>query len=194
MLSDKVVARIVKERNAGNTRTSIADGLNVDRRCYGPGWEKVVSGHGENGGEFGGGENACTVLISRVSRQAQLLSSNLVQVDDLIDFAKEAGGDCMGDEPAPTGQKEYWHDKRLAPAPTVSSPAEQSTGHPANPLVTPAQPRAYRNPRHPIASFVIVVIAIILASVGLLSRDRGAGRCRSHRSDSPTARNRRPPF
>ena len=75
----------------------------------------------------------------------------------------------MGDEPAPTGQKDYWHDNHLVPAPTASSPAEQSTEHPANPLVTPAQPRAYRNLRHPIASFVIVVIAIILVSVGVLA-------------------------
>jgi hypothetical protein len=75
----------------------------------------------------------------------------------------------MGDEPAPTGQKEYWHDHRLLPAPTASSPAEQATQRPANPLVTPSQPRSYRNLRHPIASFVIVVIAIILVSVGVLA-------------------------
>src|ERR1017187_7174775 len=80
----------------------------------------------------------------------------------------------MGDEPAPTGQKEYWHDHRLLPAPTASSPAEQATQRPANPLVTPAQPRAYRNLRHPIASFVIVVISIILVSVGLLAVTGGA--------------------
>src|ERR1019366_882539 len=85
----------------------------------------------------------------------------------------------MGDEPAPTGQKEYWHDKRPVPARTASSPGsgaipQQSADRSANPLVTPAQPRAYRNLRHPIASFVIVVISIILVSVGLLAVTGGA--------------------
>jgi hypothetical protein len=74
----------------------------------------------------------------------------------------------MGDEPAPTGQKEYWHDNRV-PAATASSPGDQATEHPANPLVEPAQPRAYRNLRHPIVGFMIVVIALILVSVGVLA-------------------------
>jgi hypothetical protein len=91
----------------------------------------------------------------------------LKRVDNLTDLVPR-GMDCMSDDPVITGQKEYWHDNRV-PAPTASSPAEQATEHPPNPLVTPAQPRAYRNLRHPIASFVIVVIAIILVSVGVLA-------------------------
>ncbi len=75
----------------------------------------------------------------------------------------------MGDEPSPTGQKEYWHDKRLLSAPTASSPGEQAIEHQAIPLVTLAPPRTYRNLRHPIASFVIVIIAVILVSVSLLA-------------------------
>ena len=88
----------------------------------------------------------------------------LKRVDNLTDLVPR-GMDCMSDDPVITGQKEYWHDNRV-PAPTAPSPAEQATQHRANPLVTPAQPRAYRNLRHPIADFVIVVIAIILVSVG----------------------------
>jgi hypothetical protein len=86
----------------------------------------------------------------------------------------------MGDEPSPTGQKEYWHDRRPpVPARTASSPGsgaipQQSADRSANPLGMPSQRRTYRNLGHPIASFVIVVISIILVSVGLLAATGGA--------------------
>lgn len=77
----------------------------------------------------------------------------------------------MSDEPVPTGEKEYWHDKRLE-----SSRAAASSGLPGpvgqsavSPVVTPPPVRTYRNLRHPIASFVLVVLAVILAGVGLLA-------------------------
>jgi hypothetical protein len=91
----------------------------------------------------------------------------LKRVDNLTDLVPR-GMDCMSDDPVITGQKEYWHDNRV-PAPTASSPGEQAREHPVNSLVTPAQPRAYRNLRHPIASFVIAVIAVILIAVGVLA-------------------------
>ena len=84
----------------------------------------------------------------------------------------------MGDEPAPTGQKEYWHDKRPVPTRTASSPGsgaipQQSADRSANSPGTPSQRRTYRNLGHPIASFVLTVLVVILVSVGLLAATGG---------------------
>jgi len=84
----------------------------------------------------------------------------------------------MGDEPAPTWQKEYWHDKRPVPTRTASSPGsgaipQQSADRSANSPGTPSQRRTYRNLGHPIASFVLTVLVVILVSVGLLAATGG---------------------
>jgi len=79
----------------------------------------------------------------------------------------------MTDESVPTGEKEYWHDKRLgsdrAAASARHGPDPQSANSPVSPVVSPPKMRTYRNLRHPIASFVLVVLAIVLVGVGLLA-------------------------
>jgi len=77
----------------------------------------------------------------------------------------------MSGETVPTGEKEYWHDKRLessraATSSALPGPVGQSA---VSPVVTPPPVRTYRNLRHPIASFVLVVLAVILVGVGLLA-------------------------
>jgi len=80
---------------------------------------------------------------------------------------------AMSDETVPTGEKEYWHDKRLGSNRAATSarqgPEPQSAASPAGPVVTPPPVRTYRNLRHPIASFVLVVLVVILVGVGLLA-------------------------
>jgi hypothetical protein len=80
----------------------------------------------------------------------------------------------MSDERAQTGEKEYWHDKRLVPAHTAPRPAKLSADCSVDAAATPPPPRALRNLRHPIATFVVIVLAIILLSVGLLAATGGA--------------------
>ena len=85
----------------------------------------------------------------------------------------------MSDEPVPTGEKEYWHDKRLGASRARTSarpgPDRQAEDSPARPVVTPPRVRTCRNLRHPIATFVLVVLAVILVGVGLLAvTDKGA--------------------
>jgi hypothetical protein len=80
----------------------------------------------------------------------------------------------MTDESVPTGEKEYWHDKRLGTArsggPSAPrGPDRQAADSPTRPVVTPSPVRTYRNLHHPIASFVLVVLAVILVGVGLLA-------------------------
>ena len=80
----------------------------------------------------------------------------------------------MSDEPVPAGEKEYWHDKRLGSGrsggPSAPrGPDRQAADSPARPVVTPLPVTTYRNLRHPIASFVLVVLAVSLVGVGLLA-------------------------
>ena len=80
----------------------------------------------------------------------------------------------MGDGFQPGTEKEYWHDKRLGAAQSggpsaPSGPDRSATDSPARPVVTPPPVRTYRNLRHPFASFVLVVLAVILVGVGLLA-------------------------
>jgi hypothetical protein len=79
----------------------------------------------------------------------------------------------MSGDLVPTGEKEYWHDKRLASNRAAASarqgPDPQSADSPVSPVVSPPKVRTYRNLRHPIASFVLVVLAVILVGVGLLA-------------------------
>ena len=80
----------------------------------------------------------------------------------------------MSDERAQTGEKDYWHDKRLVPAHTAPRPAKLSADCSVDAAATPPPPRALRNLWHPIATFVVIVLAIILLSVGLLAATGGA--------------------
>lgn len=77
----------------------------------------------------------------------------------------------MSDETVPTGEKEYWHDKRLESSRAAASSALPGfVGQSAvSPVATPPPVRTYRNLRHPIASFVTVVLVVILVGVGLLA-------------------------
>jgi hypothetical protein len=80
----------------------------------------------------------------------------------------------MSDGSQPSTEKEYWHDKRLGTArsagPSVHrGPERQAADSPARPVVTPPPERTYRNLHRPIASFVLVVLAVILVGVGLLA-------------------------
>lgn len=79
----------------------------------------------------------------------------------------------MSDEPVPKEGKEYWHDKRLGSNRVTSSarqgPDPQSADSPVSPVVSPPRVRTYRNLRHPIASFVLAVLAVILVGMGLLA-------------------------
>jgi hypothetical protein len=80
----------------------------------------------------------------------------------------------MGDGCQPSTEKEYWHDKRVGAARSGGSsaprgPVREAVDSPARPVVTPPRIRTYRNLRHPIASFVLVVLAVILVGVGLLA-------------------------
>jgi len=74
----------------------------------------------------------------------------------------------------PSTEKEYWHDKRLRTArsgrPSAPrGPDRQAADSPARPVVTVPPETTYPNLRHPIASFVFVVLAVILVGVGLLA-------------------------
>ncbi len=79
----------------------------------------------------------------------------------------------MSDESVPTGEKEYWHDKRLGTSRAAASAREgsdpQSAARPASAVVTPLPVRTARNLRHPIVSFVTAVLAVILVGVSLLA-------------------------
>ena len=80
----------------------------------------------------------------------------------------------MSDEPVPTGGKEYWHDKRLGTNRAIASstrpgPDPQSADSPASQVVGLPLAKMYRNLRHPVASFVLAILAVILAVVGLLA-------------------------
>ena len=80
----------------------------------------------------------------------------------------------MSDGFQPSTEKEYWQDKRLGTgrAGGPSAPREANrpaADSPARPVVTLPRVRTYRNLRHPIASFVLVVLAVILVGVGLLA-------------------------
>ena len=80
----------------------------------------------------------------------------------------------MSDGFQPSTEKEYWHDKRLGTAraggPSAPrGPDRPAADSPARPVVTSPPVTTYRNLRHPIASFVLVVLAVILAGVGLLA-------------------------
>jgi len=93
----------------------------------------------------------------------------------------------MSDDPTPSGEKEYWHDKRLvASAPPAPAPdSEQPAVRPTSAEVL----RMYRNLRHPLASFVVMVLLIILLPVGLLALT-GGGALPVAPIRPPTARGR----
>jgi hypothetical protein len=77
----------------------------------------------------------------------------------------------------PGGEKQYWHDRRL----DASRAAAPSTGQMAErprqtwdrsavaAVVTPLPPGTIPNLRHPIAAFVLVVLAVIFVGVGVLA-------------------------
>src|ERR1039458_2829735 len=78
----------------------------------------------------------------------------------------------MSDAPAPTGEKEYWHDKSLGTARAAASsprpgPDRQSADTRASPVVTPSPVKTYPNLRHPIAAFVKLVVSFRLPMVRL---------------------------
>ena len=75
----------------------------------------------------------------------------------------------MSDGPTPSAEKEYWHDKRLATPPPRIAPEPQ---HPAA-SVAPAVVKTFRNLRHPLVSFVVTVLVVILVGVALLTATGG---------------------
>ena len=80
----------------------------------------------------------------------------------------------MSDGFQPSTEKEYWHDNRLGTArsggPSAPrGPDRQTADSQARPVVTPPSETTYRDLRHPIASFVLVVLTVILVGVGLLA-------------------------
>jgi len=76
----------------------------------------------------------------------------------------------MSDEPAPVIAKEYWRDKRLGVGPPRVPPPGRQANLPRNGNELRAM---HRNLRHPLMSFLVVILAVILASVGLLAATGG---------------------
>ncbi|MGD1012737.1 MAG: hypothetical protein ABR925_09460 [Acidimicrobiales bacterium] len=79
----------------------------------------------------------------------------------------------MSDVVGPPGEKEYWHDKRLGSGRTRASPALPAPGRQlgdssSQPVITRGPMRTFRDLRHPLASFLLLVLALILVGVGLL--------------------------
>ncbi len=77
----------------------------------------------------------------------------------------------------PSGEKQYWHDRRLDASRTVGPSTGQMADQPhrqgnltaVHPVVTPVPLRTIPNLRHPIAAFVLVILAVILVGVGVLA-------------------------
>jgi hypothetical protein len=83
----------------------------------------------------------------------------------------------MSDAFQPSTEKEYWHDKHVETARSEGPSAPLEANRPAadsptRPVVTPPPDTTYQDLRHPIASFVLVVLAVILVGVGLLAVTR----------------------
>ena len=79
--------------------------------------------------------------------------------------------------PARNGGKQYWHDRRLDASRTAAPSIRQMADQPhrlgnmpaVRPVVTPLPLRTIPNLRHPIAAFVLVILAVILVGVGVLA-------------------------
>jgi hypothetical protein len=78
---------------------------------------------------------------------------------------------------ASSGEKQYWHDRRLEASRAVASSTGQMADQvrrqgnqpAAGPVVTPLPLRTISKLRHPVAAFVLVIVAVIFVGVGVMA-------------------------